>query len=109
MGSIPAFQRSLGEGNGNLLQYSCLENSMDREVWWTVVQGVEKSHTQPSTHTALKEQLSGVLPSNGPDPWKFRNLEGFVCSPCLPLPCSTGPASACLWLLIATTCSISQP
>ena len=34
MGLIPASGRSLGEGNGNPLQYSCLENSMDRGVWW---------------------------------------------------------------------------
>ena len=33
-GLIPGWGRSSGEGNGNLLQYSCLENSMDRGVWW---------------------------------------------------------------------------
>ena len=32
-GSIPGLERSPGEGNGNLLQYSCLENPMDREAW----------------------------------------------------------------------------
>ena len=35
--------RSSGEGNGNPLQYSCLENPMDREAWWTIVHGVTKS------------------------------------------------------------------
>ena len=39
-GSIPVLGRSLGEGNGNPLQYSCLENSMDRGAWWTTVHGV---------------------------------------------------------------------
>ena len=34
MGSIPRLGRSPGEGNGNPLQYSCLENSMDRGAWW---------------------------------------------------------------------------
>ena len=34
MGSIPGSGRFPGEGNGNPLQYSCLENSMDREAWW---------------------------------------------------------------------------
>ena len=34
--SIPGLGRSPGEGNGNPLQYSCLENSMDREAWWAV-------------------------------------------------------------------------
>ena len=42
-GSIPGSGRSPGVGNGNRLQYSCLENSMDREVWWATVHGVAKS------------------------------------------------------------------
>ena len=45
MGSIPWLRRSPGEGNGNPLQYSCLENSMDRAVWWATVHGVPKSWT----------------------------------------------------------------
>ena len=45
MGSIPASERSLGGGNGNLLEYSCLENSMDRGVWRDTVHGVAKSLT----------------------------------------------------------------
>ena len=48
MGSIPGSGRSPGEENGNLLQYSCLENSMDREAWWAIVHGVAKSQTQLS-------------------------------------------------------------
>ena len=40
--------RSLGEGNGNPLQYSCLENSMDSGAWWAVVHGVTKSRTRLS-------------------------------------------------------------
>ena len=44
-GSIPGLERSPGEGNGNLLQYSCLENSMDRGPWWATVHGVTKSGT----------------------------------------------------------------
>ena len=48
-GSIPESGRSPGEGNGNLFQYSCLGNVMDRETWWdTVVHGVPKSGTQLS-------------------------------------------------------------
>jgi hypothetical protein len=38
--------RTLGEGNGNPLQYSCLENPMDRGAWWSTVHGVAKSQTQ---------------------------------------------------------------
>ena len=40
MSSIPGLGRSPGVGNGNPSQYSCLENSMDRGAWWTIVHGV---------------------------------------------------------------------
>ena len=39
-GSVPGSGRSLGGGNGNPPQYSCLENSMDRGAWWATVHGV---------------------------------------------------------------------
>ena len=42
--SIPESGRSPGEGNGNPLQYSCLENPMDREAWWATVHTVTESH-----------------------------------------------------------------
>ena len=45
LGSIPVSGRSPGEGNGNPLQYSCLENPMDRRAWWATVHGVAKSRT----------------------------------------------------------------
>ena len=48
LGSIPGSGRSLGEGNGNPLQYSCLENPMDRGAWQAAVHGVTKSQTQLS-------------------------------------------------------------
>ena len=51
MGSIPGLERSPGEGNGNPLQYSCLENLMDRGAWRTTVHGVAKSWTQLSDYT----------------------------------------------------------
>ena len=44
LGSIPGLGRSPGEGNGNPLQYSCLENSMDRGAWWATVHGVAESN-----------------------------------------------------------------
>ena len=44
-GSIPGLGRSPGDGNGNLHQYSCLENSMERGAWWATVPGVTKSQT----------------------------------------------------------------
>ena len=60
-GSIPGSGRSPGEGNGNPLQYSCLENSMDRETWWATVHVVAETdtatvHVVAETDTA--EQLS---------------------------------------------------
>ena len=48
--SIPGWERSPDIGNGNLLQYSCLENSLDRGAWWAIVHEVTKSWTQLSTH-----------------------------------------------------------
>ena len=47
-GLIPWLGRSPGEGNGYLLQYSCLENSMDRGAWKATVHGVAKSLTRLS-------------------------------------------------------------
>ena len=45
-GSIPGSGRSPGEGTGNPLQYSCLENPMDRGAWWAAVHGVVESQTR---------------------------------------------------------------
>ena len=52
---IPGSGRSSGEGNGSPLQYSCLENPLDREVWWATVHGVAKSQTRLSDFTSLGE------------------------------------------------------
>ena len=41
-GSVPGSGRSPGEGNGNPIQYSCLENPMDRRVWWATVYGSQR-------------------------------------------------------------------
>ena len=43
LGSIPGLGRSPGEGNGYPLQYSCLENFMDRGAWWATFMGLQKS------------------------------------------------------------------
>ena len=47
---MPGSGRCPGEGNGNPLQYFCVENPMDREAWQATVHGVAKSRTQLSTH-----------------------------------------------------------
>ena len=51
LGSIPGLRRSPGEGDGNPLQYSCLENPMDGGAWQATVHGVAKSWTRLSGFT----------------------------------------------------------
>ena len=65
LGSISGAGRSPGEGNDNLLQYSCLENSMNRGVWQVRIHRVPKSQTQLSvrahTHThSISMGLGGI-------------------------------------------------
>ena len=57
LGSIPGLGRSPGEGNGNPLWYSCLENPMDGGAWWAAVHGVAKSQTRLSNFTSLEGKL----------------------------------------------------
>ena len=59
LGSIPGSGRSPGEGNGNLLQYYCLENPMDRGAWKATVHGIAKSQTRLSDFTSLTNKASG--------------------------------------------------
>ena len=61
-GLIPGSGRSPGEGNGNPLQYSCLENPMDRRAWWATIRGVTKSWIRLSKFTFCKI-LWGLLTS----------------------------------------------
>ena len=51
LGLIPGSGRSPAEGNGNPLQYSCLENHMDGGAWWTTAHGVTKSRIQQRDFT----------------------------------------------------------
>ena len=57
-GLIPGLGRSPRVGNGNPLQYSCLENSMDRGVWQATVHGVAKSQTRLSEHTHTPHKIN---------------------------------------------------
>ena len=99
-GLIPGSGRSPGEGNGNLLQYSCLKNFMERGAWWATVQGVAKSQTRLSTCTHIlwlkimkapkrKSYHHKYLHTTGQLWWEDQDL---LCVP-LPLP---GPANICL-------------
>ena len=54
LGSIPGSGRFPGEGNGDPLQYSCLENPMDRGAWQATVLGITKSQTRLSDFTQIK-------------------------------------------------------
>ena len=68
--SIPGSGRSPGEGNGNQLQYSCLENPMDLGAWWATIHGVAKSWTRQRDFTSLHFQLLLVVknsPANAGD------------------------------------------
>ena len=56
LGLIPGLRRSPGVGNGNSVQYSCQENSMERETWQAKVHGVTKHQTQLNTH-ALNSKI----------------------------------------------------
>ena len=58
-GLIPGLGSSSGEGNGNPLQYFCLENSMDREAWWATVREVAKNRTRVSDLIHTTDILKG--------------------------------------------------
>ena len=74
-GLIPGLGRSCGEGNGNSLQYSCLENPIDRGAWWATGHGVAELDTtgQLTLHYTVVERASQValvvknLPANAGD------------------------------------------
>ena len=107
-GSSPQLGGSPGEGNGYPLQYSCLENSMDRGAWQATVPGVAKSqtwlsdfHFHPAFPTHLPKRLPLLhcifLPPTLIDHRSVGLFLGslFYCSICLffvPIPC-------CFWLL----------
>ena len=59
-GLIPESGRSSGEGNGNPLQYPCLENPMDREAWYVTVHGLANSQTQLSDFTHSLTHSKGI-------------------------------------------------
>ena len=80
-GLIPGSGRSSGGANGNKVQYSCLENSMDRGAWWATIHGVAKNKPRPSvqeTETHLVIRLLRVFFFNSLK--NVFNLKNFICS-----------------------------
>ena len=61
--NVPETMKVFGEGNGNPLQYSCLENSMDRGAWWATIHGVQRVRHDWVTNTlevkTAQEEFSG--------------------------------------------------
>ena len=60
LGSIPGSRRSPGEGDGNPLQHSCLENPMDRGAWWAAVHRIAKSQTRLNNQTGTTATFVGA-------------------------------------------------
>ena len=71
-GSNPGSGRSPGEGNGNLLQNSCLGNPIDRGVWLALVHGITESDTTEHKTNIINKCLKGWLPEQG----------GWLCGRC---------------------------
>ena len=59
-GSVPGLGRSPGEGNGYTLQYSCLENSMEREAWWGTIHEVTELDTTEQLTRSLLLSLTSI-------------------------------------------------
>ena len=80
LGLIPGSGRSPGEGNGNPLQYSCLENSMDRGAWQATVHGVIKSWTGLSDFTFLSFTIPqfGLRPNNREGTQLHPSIENWI-------------------------------
>ena len=75
VGSIPGLGRCPGGGNGNSLQYSCLEKPMDKGAGWTTVHSVAKNQTQLRAHThgtmRPDSELPGSKSERGMSPWGY--------------------------------------
>ena len=103
MDSIPGSRSFPEGGNGNPLQYSCLENPMDRGAWWATVQRTAKSQTRLSTYAHTLHFSKLLQPSNTSSVFKagtaMKKLKSgeFCFGHCCPLSSQLGP-----WHLAST-------
>ena len=87
VGSIPGLGKSLRRGNGNLLQYSCLENSMDKGVWRATVHGggKESDKTEQLSTYAHRIQKDLGIKANQAQRWggtsRITVVRGWLCVP----------------------------
>ena len=77
-GSIPGSGRSPEEGNGNQLQYSCLENPLDGGAWWAVGHGVAESNTTEQLHSHYSNRKLGR--DKGAKNWSVRSDRALMSS-----------------------------
>ena len=75
---IPGSGRSPGEGNGNPLQYSCLENPTDRGAWWAIVNGVARSWTRLSTHAYMGSPSNILIDSQSRYYWVYSGKRSAI-------------------------------
>ena len=94
LGLIPALGRSPGGGNGNPLQYSCLENPMDGGAWWTTVHGSQR--VRHDWATSLKEARWQYIALS----YSFPNFE--------PVSCSMSSSNCCFFAYIQTSQETSK-
>ena len=78
VGSVPGLGRSPGRGHGNPLQYSCLENPMDRRAWWATINGI----------TRISHDLA-ARPSTTNTVFQFSSVTQLCPTLCNPVDCST--------------------
>ena len=75
MGSVPGLGRSPGEGHGNPLQYSCLENPVDQGAWWTTVHRAAKSWAQLNQLSVHTHTHRGNAEHHPPHPATHKQLD----------------------------------
>ena len=103
LGLIPGSGRSPGEGNGNPLQYSCLENPMDGEAWLVTVHGVAKNRTRLSNFTFTSffffMKWTPCLLHFHFHTWHYLHFAGFFCKNIM----TKWKLLGCVWLLATWT------